>query len=332
MASLLVVKDLVKHFPLPGSKKVVTAVNGISFECNQSKTLGLIGESGCGKTTAARCILKLIEPTGGEVFFHDQKISSMKPKEFRSLRTNMQLVFQEPFDSLNPLMSADSIIAEPVKLWYRLKGGDLKSRVIELASLVGLDKEDLGRRPAQLSGGQQQRVGIARALASNPEFIVLDEPISNLDPSAQGDILELLIELRNRLRLSYLFISHDLSTVRDICDDVAVMYLGKIVEIGPVKDVFNSTYHPYSRALLSSVLYPDPWVKRERFVLKGEVPSPVDLPQGCYLYSRCPIAVDECKETPPYSTEVGYHHFVACTQVKTPISSQESDKESSKVG
>jgi oligopeptide/dipeptide ABC transporter ATP-binding protein len=298
-ANLLEVTDLVKNFPIPHSKSAVHAVGGVSFDLRRGETLALVGESGSGKTTVGKCILKLLEPTSGTITFAGANITVISRKRFRSSRARIQLVFQEPYDSLDPRMTIERVVEEPMVLAGVLSRSERRARCEELMGLVRLDTDHLSRYPHQLSAGQQQRIGIARAIATNPDLVVLDEPTSALDISVRAEIIELLKVLQEKLRMAYLFISHDLMAVRRIAHRIAVMYMGQIVESGTADDVFSQQLHPYSHALLSSVLYPDPNIKPSRFRLQGEIPSPINLPSGCYLHSRCPLAVDTCKHVPP---------------------------------
>ena len=308
---VLEVRNLVKHYPIAHSRTFVAAVNGVSFQLNKGETLGLVGESGSGKTTVARCVMNLTPLTSGEVFFEGRDISALHGKEARLLRHRIQLVFQEPFDSLNPRMTVSALIAEPL-LVRGVGKADRRSRVAELLELVHLPASVLDLYPHELSGGLQQRVGIARAIATNPTLLVLDEPTSALDPRARAQIIDLLLELQQRLEMAYLFITHDLNTLRHISHRIAVMYLGLIVEESPTDVIFDEQRHPYTRALLSSVLFPDPDMPRERFELRGEIPSPIDLPVGCYLASRCPLAIEECRAAIPPLAPIGNRRTTAC--------------------
>jgi oligopeptide/dipeptide ABC transporter ATP-binding protein len=310
--TLLEVRDLVKHFPLKGTRAVVQAVNGISFSVAAGQTLGLIGESGSGKTTVGRCILKLVEPTAGEIVFDGIRITNITQRQFHPLRRRIQMVFQDPYRSLNPRMNVHDTLEEPLLLYKAGLRRDHDYQIRELLRLVELEPDDLRRYPHQLSGGQQQRVGIARALASDPELIVLDEPTSSLDITIRGRITDLLLNVQAEFGLSYIYVSHDLTTVEHLCHNVAVMYLGSIVEIGSKDQVFQSPRHPYSKALLSSALAPDPTVRRELYPLSGEIPSPINLPPGCPLRSRCPEAVAACGARFPPIVDVGEGHLVAC--------------------
>jgi oligopeptide/dipeptide ABC transporter ATP-binding protein len=308
---VLEVRNLVKHYPIAHSRAFVAAVNGVSFQLNKGETLGLVGESGSGKSTVARCVMNLTPLTSGQVFFEGRDISALPAKEARLLRKRIQLVFQEPFDSLNPRMTVSALIGEP--LVVRGVGRvDRQIRVAELLELVHLPASALDFYPHELSGGLQQRVGIARAIATNPALIVLDEPTSALDPRARAQIIDLLLELQQRLEMAYLFITHDLNTLRHISHRIAVLYLGLVVEEGPTDAIFAEQRHPYTRALLSSVLSPDPEIPRERFELRGEIPSPIDLPLGCYLASRCPLAIEECRAAIPPLAPIGNRRTTAC--------------------
>jgi oligopeptide/dipeptide ABC transporter ATP-binding protein len=316
----LSVRDLVKEFPVRerrsrGSRTppVVHAVSGVSFELRASETLGLVGESGCGKTTVARCVLRLIEPTSGSILFRGRDVLAMDRRELRQLRRNLQMVFQNPYDSLDPRMTLAAIVAEPLVI-NGVRGSEARSRALELLRTVGL-RPDYGRRyPNELSSGQRQRVGVARALALEPDVLVLDEPVSALDVSVQAGIINLLDRLRNELDLSYLFISHDLSVVRHTADRVAVMYLGKLVEIGSRDDVYNRPVHPYTQALLSAVPIPQPQAerRRRRIVLEGDLPSPIDPPSGCRFRTRCRKAQPVCAEEEPALVDRGQGHPSAC--------------------
>lgn len=303
------VKNLVKKFPV--GDKQLTAVGGVSFQIAKGETLGLVGESGSGKTTVGRCMLRLIEPTSGDIMYRDQNLTSMKPKDFRKIRPKINMVFQDPYDSLNPKMKIIDIVEEPLIL----RGGMTKAEIRKRA-LSSLERVHLHQRfalyPNQLTGGEQQRVGVARAIVTDPELIVLDEPTSLLDISVRADIINLLNQLQDDLQLSYLFISHDLMAVRKISDRIAIMYLSKIIETGAADTIFEESRHPYSRALLSAVLHPDPKYKPQRFRLKGEIPSAIELPKGCYLASRCALATDECFNASPALKHVGGDHYVAC--------------------
>jgi len=317
---LLEVHDLVMHFPIGGgmfSKPagVVRAIDGVSFDIRKGETLGLVGESGCGKTTTGRCILQLERPTGGRIVFEGIDMVTLDAAELRAVRRRVQVIFQDPYSSLNPRMTVGQILEEPLKV-HRLvpDKGERELRVRDLLVQVGLLPQHAGRYPHQLSGGQRQRVGIARALAMEPALIVCDEPVSALDVSIQAQIINLLEELQARLGLTYLFIAHDLSVVRHISDRVAVMYLGKIVELADRKAIYDEPLHPYTRALLSAVPIPDPKIeaKRERTVLRGEVPSPLNPPSGCVFHPRCPIAVDRCSAEIPPLRELRSGHWAAC--------------------
>jgi oligopeptide/dipeptide ABC transporter ATP-binding protein len=308
---VLEVRDLVKHYPIAHSSAVVAAVNGVSFRIGKGETLGIVGESGSGKSTVARCILNLSPPTAGSIVFAGRDISRLPPKETRRLRRHIQLVFQEPFDSLNPRMTVRTIVAEPLRM-DRLRRQQREQRVKELLDLVHLPSSLLDHYPHELSGGLQQRVGIARAVATSPALLVLDEPTSALDPRARRHIIDLLVELQRELEMSYLFITHDLNTLGHISHRIAVMYLGLIVEEAPTEALFAEQRHPYSRALLSSVLFPDPDTRRPRFELRGEIPSPIDLPEGCHLASRCPLALEECRLATPPLVVVGDGRTSAC--------------------
>jgi oligopeptide transport system ATP-binding protein len=319
-APLLEVRDLAMHFPVGGGMfakpaGVVKAIDGISFSIRKGETLGLVGESGCGKTTTGRCILQLERPTSGSIIFEGIDMVTLDAAELRAVRRRVQVIFQDPYSSLNPRMTVGQILAEPLKV-HRLvpDKGERELRVRELLVQVGLLPQHAGRYPHQLSGGQRQRVGIARALAMDPALIVCDEPVSALDVSIQAQIINLLEELQERLGLTYLFIAHDLSVVRHISDRVAVMYLGKIVELADRQTLYEDPQHPYTRALLSAVPIPDPKIEatRERTVLRGEVPSPLKPPSGCVFHPRCPIAVDRCSAEVPALRELRPGHLGAC--------------------
>ena len=312
---LLEVSNLVKHFPM-GRRQTVKAINDVSFHIDRGETLALVGESGSGKTTVGRCILRLIEPTEGRITFAGAQVDTMSANQLRAIRPRVQMVFQEPYDSLNPRMRIRKIVEEPILL-----GGDMTpvqrhDRVAEVLEMVRLGADSMDKYPHQFSAGEQQRIGIARAISTEPELVVLDEPTSALDVSVRAEILDLLTDLQEDLALSYLLISHDLTAVRRVCHRVAIMYLGKIVERGNAEELFEQPLHPYSRALLSSVLYPDPSEQLSRFLLSGEIPSPIDLPPGCHLHGRCPWAVDTCNDAYPDAEELLPGRHVACFRAR----------------
>ena len=312
----LEIQHLSKHFATRTKKQVLIAVNDVSLRFPKGKTLGLIGESGSGKSTIGRCILRLTEPTQGKILCEGKDLARLKEKEFRKQwRPRMQMVFQDPFDSLNPRMNIRSLLLEPIRHAGTLNGRDPDKVVEELLRKVKLDPEVATAYRHQLTPGQQQRVGIARAIATSPAFLVLDEPISLLDISVRAEIMRLLYEIQEKEGLTYLFISHDLSTVQDFCHHVAVMYLGRIVETGTVEQVFGHPAHPYSKALLQSVLYPDPQKRHQPLQLSGEIPSPIDTPAGCPLHTRCPRATEKCKNTVQAFQDIGGGHLVACMEV-----------------
>ena len=315
--TLVKVKDLKKYFTVEAgmfSKKkgYVHAVEDVNFEIYRRETLGLVGESGCGKTTLGRLVIRLLEPTNGEVYFEDKNIFKLKPEELRNLRKRMQIIFQDPDASLNPRMKVMDIISEPLTTQGELNRKEKLERVKELMSIVALRETYMSRYPHQMSGGQKQRVGIARALALNPEFIVCDEPVSALDVSIRSQILNLLNKLQNKFNLTYLFISHDLSVIKHVSDRIGVMFLGKIVELGTTEKIFEHQLHPYTKFLLSALPLPNPHLRdREKNILKGEIPSPINLPSGCRFHTRCPYVKDRCKKEEPKLIKHG-DHLAAC--------------------
>jgi oligopeptide transport system ATP-binding protein len=312
---LVEIKNLVKHFPVENSDDVVKAVDGVSFDIFAGETLGLVGESGCGKSTVGRCILRLIEPTSGEVLFENQNVLSLNKNDLRPLRREMQIIFQDPYASLNPRLSILSIISEPLVIHKIGNKSEQKDRVAELLKKVGLDPDYMYRYPHEFSGGQRQRLGVARALALNPKLIIADEPVSALDVSVQAQVVNLLQDLQAEFGLTYLFISHGLAVVEHISQRVAVMYLGKIVEIADAVELYENPKHPYTQALLSAIPIPDPKRKRDRIILKGDVPTPINPPSGCRFRTRCPIASEECSKIEPEMKEVGSGHFAACIKL-----------------
>jgi oligopeptide transport system ATP-binding protein len=321
--ALVEVRNLKKYFPITRGVIVqrhvgdVKAVDDISFNVFKGETLGLVGETGCGKTTAGRTMLRLYEPTGGQVLFDGVDLTEVKGADLRHLRRRMQMIFQDPYASLNPRMTVGGIIAEPLEVHRVAQGAEKRERVQELLRIVGLNPYFVNRYPHEFSGGQRQRIGIARALALNPDLIICDEPISSLDVSIQAQVVNLLEELQERLGLTYLFIAHDLSMVRHISNRMAVMYLGKIVELTDRDEIYLNPLHPYTQALMSAVPVPDPEVeeKRKRIILEGDIPSPAHPPEGCNFNTRCPSVMDVCYKEEPEFLEVKPGHFVACHRV-----------------
>lgn len=315
--ALLKVQDLKKHYPisqglLGKTTGYVKAVDGVSFDLHQGETLGLVGESGCGKTTTGRTILRLIEPTSGDIFFKGASVTTLKQKKLRELRRHMQIIFQDPYSSLNPRLTVGGILSEPLKIHSLTNKSARQTRISELLKTVGLPTDAAQRYPHEFSGGQRQRIGIARALAVEPEFIIADEPVSALDVSIQAQIINLLQDLQAQLGLTFLFIAHDLSVVKHIAQRVAVMYLGRIVEIADRNSLYQNPQHPYTQALLSSVPIPDPRIQKNRIILKGDVPNPAQVPSGCPFHPRCPEATTDCKQIEPQLLEIDTHHRVAC--------------------
>jgi oligopeptide/dipeptide ABC transporter ATP-binding protein len=310
--ALISVRNLKKHFQI--DKRVLKAVNNLSIDIYPGETVSLVGESGCGKSTAGRTILRLYEPTDGEVLFEGKNIYALPRSEMNRVRRNMQMIFQDPYASLNPRMTVLDLIAEPMDIHGLYSGKERREKVKELLQLVGLNEEHMSRFPHEFSGGQRQRIGIARALALTPKFIVCDEPISALDVSIQAQVVNLLKELQKKMGLTYLFISHDLSMVKYISDRVLVMYLGTMMELADSETLYNEPLHPYTQALLSAVPIPDPEIerKRERIVLQGDVPSPMNPPSGCVFRTRCPKAMEVCASKVPDWQEIKPNHFVAC--------------------
>ncbi|HOJ88365.1 MAG TPA: ABC transporter ATP-binding protein [Pseudothermotoga sp.] len=316
-AKIVEVHDLVKYFPIKGGvfqKTIanVKAVDGVSFYIQRGETFGLVGESGCGKTTAGRCVLRLIEPTKGKIIFNGIEITNMKEKELRRLRPKMQIIFQDPYSSLNPRLTIKDIIGEAMVYHGIVSSKDSEKRVKELLDMVGLSSEHINRYPHEFSGGQRQRICIARALSTEPDLIVCDEAVSALDVSIQSQILKLLENLQQKLGVAYLFISHALNVVKYISHRIGVMYLGKMVEAAESEELYSHPLHPYTKALISAVPVPDPKVKRQKIILRGDVPSPINPPAGCRFVSRCPYAMSICKETEPQLQEVASMHSVAC--------------------
>jgi oligopeptide/dipeptide ABC transporter ATP-binding protein len=313
---LLDVRGLVKHYPVKNPKgrgrALLRAVDGVSFPVARGETFGLVGESGCGKTTTGKLVLRLIEPTAGHVFFDEKDIFALGKRDLRLFRRHMQIVFQDPFGSMDPRMRVSQIVAEPLRVNRALPLKECRRRVLELLDMVGLSAKHLERYPHEFSGGQRQRIVIARALALNPKLVVCDEPVSALDVSIQSQVINLLDDLKEHLGLTYLFIAHDLSLIRHVSNNVGVMYLGKIVEMGPVEDLYERPLHPYTKALLSAIPMPDPGVIKDRLVLSGDVPSPVDPPPGCRFSGRCPSVLEVCRETEPSLVEMAPGHTVAC--------------------
>ncbi|MEJ2052027.1 MAG: dipeptide ABC transporter ATP-binding protein [Calditrichota bacterium] len=314
---LLEVRNLTKHFPVRNGafasvSGYLRAVDGISLSIREGETLGLVGESGCGKTTTGRLILRLLEPTAGDVTFRGVDLLSLDSKSLRKMRAEMQIIFQDPYGSLNPRMSVGSMLGEGVRVHRHIPREEIPGQVADLLELVGLSPNAARRYPHEFSGGQRQRIGIARALSTQPQFIVCDEPVSALDVSVQAQVINLLQDLQERFGLTYLFISHDLSVVRHISNRVAVMYLGQIVELAESNALFERPLHPYTRALISAVPIPDPDSRSKRIVLKGEVPSPVNVPTGCYFHTRCPAARPDCSRRKPELTQLEPAHWVRC--------------------
>jgi oligopeptide/dipeptide ABC transporter ATP-binding protein len=315
--ALLEVKNLKKYFPIKKgvfsrTMGQVRAVDGVSFALKRGETLGLVGESGCGKTTVGRSILRLIEPTAGQITFNDQNLLELERGELRKVRASLQIIFQDPFSSLDPRMNVGQIIAEPIRNHLKVSRTEIRNRVAYLMERVGLHPEHIGRYPHEFSGGQRQRIGIARALALNPLAIICDEPVSALDVSIQAQVINLLAQLQEQMNLSYLFIAHDLSVVEHISDRVAVMYLGRIVELATDKELYQNPLHPYSQALLSAVPIPDPEIRRKKLVLQGDVPSPINPPSGCSFNTRCPECKEICSRQEPPLQDAGDGHWVAC--------------------
>lgn len=309
-------ENLSVHFPVKGSnpfnRKYVKAVSDVSLEIRRGETFGLVGESGCGKSTYANALLGMVKPTDGKVIFEGQDLNALPKKKFKELRRNMQMIFQDPFSSLNPRFDLLEIIGEPMVIRGGYTPQQIEDRVVEMLELVGLSRQDLHRYPSDFSGGQRQRIGIARAIILNPSFLVCDEPVSALDVSVHAQILNLLGDIQKKSGMTYLFISHNLAVVKSICDHMAVMYLGKVMECGSTQKIYNNTLHPYTKALLSAVLDIDVDNPRERIILQGDIPSPISPPAGCRFCQRCPNATEICFKTAPNLVEIEPDHWIAC--------------------
>ena len=320
MSNILELNNVRKEFHTSSSKRAIVAVDNVSLKLEKGKTLGIVGESGSGKSTLGRLMLRLIEPTAGEINFDDVNLLKLKNTELRKMRSKMQMIFQDPMSSLNPRMSIRQLVSEPLEIHKNLKASEQNAAVEEIITKVGLEKSALDKYPHEFSGGQRQRISIARAVINNPSLIVADEPVSALDVSIQSQILNLLMDLRNDLNLSFVFISHDLSVVRHIADEVAVMYLGNIVEIAPADQLFSNPQHPYTQALISAIPQVEKEKRVNRIILKGDIPNPADAPSGCYFHPRCPIAIDKCSSVTPALKISGTNHLTSCHLVTDSVS------------